>query len=328
MTSLTEKYVTRVVSRLPEHTRTDIAEEITTTLSDMVDARLSNGDSSTPADIAAAERDAISELGDPALLAMRYNDAPHYLIGPALFPVFKRMIILLLPLVGAVTALISVVVYLATEPDAAIGGMIGTVIGNTIFAVLIGFAAITILLGLGEWVPETDKIHLTRHSPGADGWSVDDLENEPTTWQIPRAEPISSLIVLTIFALIPFLPTTLFYVGHLNDGGTFVNPELWSGWIPAYLILLVILGAIEVWRMVSGNWSLPMLVARIVADLAFVTLLSIALLTQQVLDPALLERTGNLNWVSIVVIVLIWTATICNQYVTLKAYRSRLATDA
>lgn len=69
------------------------------------------------------------------------------------------------------------------------------------------------------------------------------------------------MIFLALFALVPFLPTTFVYVGHLNDGGAFVDPGLWSGWIPAYLILLVILGIIEVWRMAAGTWSRPTLVA-------------------------------------------------------------------
>ena len=56
-------------------------------------------------------------------------------------------------------------------------------------------------------------------------------------------------------ALVPFLPTSFFYVGHLNDGGGFLNPGLWDGWIPAYLGFLLLLALIESWRLASGTWS-------------------------------------------------------------------------
>ncbi|UNK45477.1 HAAS signaling domain-containing protein [Arthrobacter sulfonylureivorans] len=322
MSSLTEKYVAQVVRRLPENSRADIAREITATLSDMADARLGGDEYASPASAEAAERAALEELGDPSRLALRYSESPRYLIGPELFPVFTRLMAWLLPIVAASALAVNALVYVLATPEPAVGGMIGVMVGNGVLAVLIAIAVVTVLLALAERIlPEKDKAQLTAPATRS-GWSVDDLVRERPVREIARPEPVASLVILAVMALLPFLPTSFFYVGHLNDDGGFLNPALWDGWIPAYLGFLMVFALIEAWRLTSGRWSTAMLATMIVADAAFAVFLTIAFLSQEVLDPALFTATGGEpGWYQGAAVVLIWAVTVWDQVATVKAYR-------
>ena len=323
MSSLTEKYVAQVVRRLPEGNRADIAREITATLSDMADARLSGDGYASPASAEAAERAALEELGDPQRLALRYSESPRHLIGPELFPVFTRLMAWLLPIVAASALAVNALVYVLATPEPAIGGMIGAMVGNGILAVLICLAVVTVLLALAERIlPEKDRAQLAAPAARSD-WSVDDLVRERPVREIARPEPIASLAVLAVMALAPFLPTSFFYVGHLNDGGGFLNPALWSGWIPAYLGFLLVFALIETWRLTSGTWSTAMLATMMAADVAFAVFLTAAFLSQEVLDPALFTGSGGEpGWYRGIAVVLIWAVTVWDQLVTVKAHRA------
>jgi hypothetical protein len=323
MSSLTEKYVAQVVRRLPESNRADIAREITATLSDMADARLSGEGYGSPASAEAAERAALEELGDPSRLALRYSDSPRYVIGPELFPVFTRLMAWLLPIVAVSALAVNALVYVLATPEPAIGGMIGAMVGNGILAVLIGIAVVTVLLALAERIlPEKDKAELAAPATRSE-WTVDDLIRERPVREIARPEPIASLVILAVMALVPFLPTSFFYVGHLNDGGGFLNPALWDGWIPAYLGFLAVFALIETWRLASGRWSTAMLTTMMATDVAFAAFLTIAFLSQDVLDPALFTGSGGEpGWYQGIAVVLIWTVTVWDQLTTFKAYRA------
>ncbi|MCU1515538.1 MAG: putative rane protein, partial [Pseudarthrobacter sp.] len=289
MSSLTDMYVAQVVRHLPEKSRPDIARELKATLADMVEERLANdgGPAAGAAASNAAERAAVEELGDPARLALQYQDAPQYLIGPELFPAYVRLARWLLPMVALIAAVVNAVVYATTEPGAAIGGMIGTIVGNSAVALLIATGVVTTLFAIGERVlPEKDKAEMNKSVSYVD-WNADHLYEDAPSRRISRSETITALIFLVIMALMPVVPSTFFYVGHLNDAGSFVNPELWDGWIPAYFAFLAALMVVEAWKLSAGRWPAPILWTGLLVDAAFAVFLTAAVLTQDVLDPRL-----------------------------------------
>lgn len=322
MSSLIDMYVAQVIRHLPEASRPDIARELKTTLADMVEERL-GGDWSDPEASRAAERAAVEELGDPGRFALQYQGTPQYVIGPELYPAFVRLIRWLLPLVALAAAVINAVVYAATSPDAAVGGMIGAIVGNSVVALLTTTGVITALFAVGErYLSEKDKAEMTR-SVGYVDWNADHLSEDVPSRRIPRGETIAALIFLIILAALPVIPSSFFYVGHLNNSGSFLNPELWEGWIPAYFILVAGLILLEVWKLVLGQWTLPMLVTGLVVDVAFAVVLSAAVLTQDILDPALLAGTDltGVAWIKPVAVAAIWIVTVWDQFTTMKNYR-------
>ena len=91
MTTLTDRYVWGVLRAVPEAQRPDLEPEIRALIADALDAR--SGRPAAEEAPAAAERAVLAELGDPEVLAARYTDRSLFLIGPAYFLVWKRLLL-------------------------------------------------------------------------------------------------------------------------------------------------------------------------------------------------------------------------------------------
>jgi hypothetical protein len=76
--NLIDAYVYEVTRRLPLKSREDIALELRSIIDDMLP------DNPTEEEI----KDALSKLGDPAVLASRYLERPMYLIGPKVYDIY------------------------------------------------------------------------------------------------------------------------------------------------------------------------------------------------------------------------------------------------
>src|SRR4051794_38396607 len=92
--TLTDRYVAATLRSVPEKQRPELDKELRASIADAIDDRIEAG--SKPE---AAEREVLIELGDPIRLAAGYADRPLYLIGPALFPDYTRLLKLLVGIV-------------------------------------------------------------------------------------------------------------------------------------------------------------------------------------------------------------------------------------
>src|SRR5699024_6568366 len=79
------------------------------------------------------------------------------------------------------------------------------------------------------------------------------LEDVAPSGSTVRADAIVALVFIVLLASVPLLPTSVFYVGHLNDGEPFVNPELGAVWFIGYWALLAAITAGVVWRLRRGR---------------------------------------------------------------------------
>ncbi|NUL47264.1 hypothetical protein F7P69_18970 [Cellulosimicrobium funkei] len=325
MTTLTRRYIDQVVAHVPEGQREDISRELAALISDMQEERMASGISGP-----AAERDALEELGDPARLAARYRDAPNYLIGPELYPVYVRVLQWLVPMVLLITVIANIVVYSATEPEAHVGAMIGRIVGPVISALFWLLGSVTLFFWVFERVaPPRDKASVARD--GARRWSVDDLETEVAHAREARSEAIGGLVMLVLLALVPVIPTTFFYVGHLNDGGPFVNQDLWSFWLPAYYVLLALEAMLSIWTIIRGRTTRLRLAARAALDVVAGVFLTMLVLTQQVIDPAInsgiLQTSGAADWVDVLYLAVIWGVVVWDLYVCVQYWRTLGSAD-
>ena len=81
---LVDRYVKAVSGRLPQKRRADVEWELRSAIMDAVDGRGARSDD----DVAAVLR----EFGDPATVAAGYAPEHQYLIGPELFPAYRRVL--------------------------------------------------------------------------------------------------------------------------------------------------------------------------------------------------------------------------------------------
>ena len=121
--SLTERYVYAVTRRLPEDQRTEVGEELRGTIADRIDALAADR---PDADRTANERLALDELGDPDRLAAGYTGHRLHLIGPELYPAWKRLLQLVLAVaVPSVALVVAVIDAFSGEPFGEVLGGVG-----------------------------------------------------------------------------------------------------------------------------------------------------------------------------------------------------------
>ncbi|QUL79869.1 MULTISPECIES: hypothetical protein [unclassified Brevibacterium] len=319
MSALTETYVDNVIGHLPENSRADIAAEIRATINDMVEDRLGEFDHPAEEQSAAAERQVLEELGDPIRLSREYTNSPQHLIGPAFYPLYIWSLRWVLPTVAVLSVLTNVIVHIATTSQIRLGALLGQTIGSTVTALLIAFAVITILISLGERGLDGGTTQ-QMSGPRPRAWSVDDLRPKDTKGAQARAEAVLNLIFITLLAAIPLVPTSLVHVGHLNDGETFINPDLGTPWLLGYWAFLALMAAIEIVKLARSSAAVGLLVTGMVIDVAMAVFLTIALLTQPVLHPEL-TSAANANVQQIITVIAIWIIVVWDQVTTWRTVR-------
>ncbi|TNM54513.1 HAAS signaling domain-containing protein [Brevibacterium sediminis] len=319
MSALTEIYVDNVTRHLPEDSRPDIAAEITATIDDMVDARLGEDAAASPDHTATVEREVLEELGDPVALSREYSNSPQHLIGPNSYPLYIWALRWVLPIVGLLAVLTNIVTTVAVSPGVQIGEIICKTAGNTVIALLTAFAAITIIIGLGDrGMDGVASDSLRKRKPGT--WTVDDLDRRDSHGKQIRAEAGLGLVFIVALATVPLIPTSLLYVGHLNDGETFVNPDLGVGWLLGYWAFLALMAVVEIVKFTTASAKPTVAIIGGIVDIAMAVFLTIALLTQPVLHPEL-TNTGNADFQQIITVIAIWIIVIWDQVSTWRIYR-------
>jgi hypothetical protein len=255
VTSLTDRYVWAAVRTVPERQRTDLEPEIRELVAESIDARRAAG-----APAADAEREALVRLGDPERLAAAYVDRPLTLIGPRYYLDWLRLLKILLavvvPIVVGATLLARL---LATQH---VGGAIGSAIGTGIsVAVHIGFWT-TLVFVLVERTGGS--------TPAGVAWTPDHLPEIPHPARRDRlADLIGSLVFLALFAG-AIVGQQSFSVFRDADGDPipFLEPSLWSFWLPWFLGLIALEAVFAIWLYLRG-WSWSLAGVNLLLNLAF-----------------------------------------------------------
>ena len=120
MTTLADRYIWAVLRAVPSDQRKDLEPEIRALVADTTESKAADGTLTTEA----AERAALTELGDPEVLAGRYVDRTVALIGPQVYPEWRRLLTTLLPIV------VPIVTIVVLAANAVEGKPPGTIIAN------------------------------------------------------------------------------------------------------------------------------------------------------------------------------------------------------
>ncbi|MFH8472608.1 HAAS signaling domain-containing protein [Streptomyces sp. NPDC018000] len=279
-TTLTERYVNEVVRRLPADQRDDIADELRAMIADTVEAR-------DPAGAQSAEREVLTEMGDPIRYAARYTDRPLALIGPDYYPTYVRLLTLLLSTVLPAITVVFVLMELADTQDvgAAVGEGVSTVL--TVGAQMI--AGLTVVFALAERVRNRDG-ELARTAD----WTLDDLPEE--------RQPDKGGVVACAGAAWYTLLISLIVWQHVakpfradgdSQGIEVLDPALWSGWIWPVLVGLAGMLAVSLARVTARGWTVRLAVLNAVAQAVFALPLAWVLHRRLLFNPDFLEVAGT-----------------------------------
>ncbi|MEU2613444.1 permease prefix domain 1-containing protein [Micromonospora sp. NPDC007271] len=274
MSTLTDRYVAATLRAVPAQRRAEIATELRASIEDMIDGRTDGGQ-----DRSAAEREVLTELGNPEQLAARYSDRRLQLIGPRYYLLWWRLLRTLLTFIPAIVGVVTGVVTATVdgEPGAAIGA---GVVGAMQTAVQIAF-----------WVTLVFAVLERTNTPlNLPAWTVDQLPEAPEERQVKLVDSCASIVFLVL--AIGFFPWQHFQPWLSGDGSRLpmIDPALWGSWLPVLLAVLVASIGLEVAKYRAGRWTWPLVAARTVLDLAFSVPLAWLLLTDRLLNPELVQR--------------------------------------
>lgn len=275
MSALTDRYVWGVLRAVPEQQRAALEPELRALIADAVEARAS---ADADADAEAAERAALTELGDPEILAAHYTDQAMHLIGPRYFLVWKRLLLYLLPIIVPISALANM------GARAAVGGSdIGQLIGSGVSV------AITVTVQLVFWITLVfaiiERVGVAPTEVGA-GWTPDHLPALPVPG---RQHPFEIALSLAAFVILGAAIVWQQVAAPVSvDGQSFpiLDPALWSFWLPWFLIVIALQVAVVVVAYRAGRWTWRYAVAKAVLSAAFAIPAVGLIWTGQLFDPA------------------------------------------
>lgn len=262
--NLIELYIQEVVRRLPEKTRDDIALELRSTIEDML-----------PDDYGEEEvKQALTKLGDPAVLASEYKDQPMYLIGPRYYALYIQLLKIVLPIVATVTliSLIADQLMSYSGDPASVNGIV-----NDITALCIKAASGVIETGIQSafWITLVFII-LERSGIGSSSpskanrkeWTPDDLKTArqiPKEKEIPKKTVFFSLLWTAVFGCVFFNADRLFSIYENGGSGLKLtapvfNQEVLLSYWPFIVLILALSVALAVYQWIAGEWTFPIAV--------------------------------------------------------------------
>ncbi|MCU7726850.1 permease prefix domain 1-containing protein [Actinoplanes sp. KI2] len=293
MTSLVDRYVYTALRRVPEQQRADIDRELRASIADAVDARVDAG----------AERDAaveatLTELGDPDRLADSYAGRSGYLIGPALFPPWRRLTVTLLSTV--LPLVVAVLVVLEVLDGSTFGEVIGTAVTTTLTVGVQMLFWTTLIFAIIERTGTAkDKLRVA--------WSVKDL---------PKYEPSGMPVAQLAMSLVwPVLLIAALVWQQFTLGVPVLDPANWSFWWPYFIVVLLLQCAYQVWVWRLGTWNRTVTLVNAVLQLAGAVPLVWLLATDRFFNPEF-HRFATVgpdsdvkHWLSLLIILIVVVGT-------------------
>lgn len=255
--NLIDRYVHEVGRHLPRSNRSDIQAELRSALNDTLEDRA--GPEPSEAEVA----EILREFGPPREVAGSYCPGAGYLIGPALYPLFRMVAgIALAAVLGAHVLAWGVAIFIAQDPVDPLQALAG--LANSVPAalgmVVIVFAA---LQRFGVRPEDEDE-----------GWDPIDLPKIVPGEALKRGERIFGVVAgILILVILVFFPEWIGFV--TAPGGAFYpNPVItrFLGWI--VFSLLVNLG-LDVYLLWQGRWDTGSRIGKIAANLLSVGVLAL-----------------------------------------------------
>lgn len=289
MSTLTQRYVQAAVAGVPASQRDDVAEELNASVADAVDDLVMAG--LTPQE---AEHKALTDLGDPAVLAERFGGRPRHLIGPVYFgqywQLLRTLLLVVVPIVGAATLLAQ---GLAAE--------------GPIQAVLTAFGVMfQVGVQIAFWVTVVFVMLERQHTPVPHSeWTPDDLPE-----QIDRRIGVGDT-VFGVAWLIVLMWAMIWQRDHwlVTVGGAEVpvlNADQWFPWFLVLIGVLVASIALEIVKYRVGRWTVSLAAVNTVLNATFAGVVILLWSAGTLLTPGVQELVpgGLLNPLPLIVVAI------------------------
>ena len=275
--NLIDRYIAEVGKHLPRKNRADIEAEIRSTLEDMLDERTQGKGTGNEAKV----MQLLKEYGAPRDVAATYRPPQYqYLIGPGLFPIFERVIrIVLAVVVGA--SLIGLGVGLAKTgfTGSEFVSTLGEWFGGLLSGLIAAFGNIVLVFAIIERTHAAKEIQKEFEKESKD-WNPEELKSEPDPDKVDLADHIATLIFTILGLIVLNLYPSLIAVRYLNDGTWVAFPVLTAAFF-SFLPWINIMGLVQIifsgFMLGQRTWTFTTRIVGILVDIAQM-ILAIAIL--------------------------------------------------
>lgn len=266
MSDIIDRYIYEVTIRLPEKERGDVREELMSNIQDMLP------DGATDAAI----DEVLVGLGNPSKLADQYRQQPRYLISPANYELYTRILKIVLPIAGTILfsiGILSGIVDFIQSGNTQVSAFIGQSLAEGAMMGLSGIWQVLVLTTFGFAVAERYGKRKAEHK-----WTTADLpETMPESpGSISIVESVVELIVTLIIATIAVLvcmgkiPVVFTAANGALQAVQFVNSSFLSLCI-LVIVFATLMSVLEsVIKIVRRRWSLLVFTSVFVSSMTAV----------------------------------------------------------
>lgn len=254
---LIERYLYAITRHLPSAQRSDVAEELRTLISDMLDERCGSLPP-TAKDV----RVVLTELGTPGEMVRKYTSGEgECLIGQPYYAQYLYVLKIVLACVAS-GMLVAGALSLATGAEGSLLGGVLEGIGSLIGALLFAFAIVTLLFAFfSRRGIEVETM----------GSALDDLPPVPReTRSSTRGDAVAGIVFSIVGAVVFLLfPDVLNALSHRADGVPFdpfnVDAFRASAWVVVVWTFVCVAG--ECFKLVEGRYTKRVLAVTFACDL-------------------------------------------------------------
>jgi len=314
---IVEQYIHAVTRHLPKEKRPEATKELHATIA----TRLDELGGSTEAHA----KSVLHELGDPEIVARKFNREPRFLIGPKLYGhylyILKYSFFIGLPIAAVITSF--------SLLSQGVPNIINTLVD--LVTILLGVA-----LQIFFWVTlvfallEKGGIHYPLNLPAE--WTVDHLPKLPKHRDLSRTEAVGDIIFYLFVLSIPaFLVTYWSLPGEFGDVPLF-NPE----YIPMIYYIIGVAAFVGIlkstYKLLAGKWNLGLVITTLVFNAFFIGLMVSLWAFDNVINPEFLativvntgEQSANIvkwiDWTIIITIAVTSTAYLYDSFTAVRTY--------
>lgn len=247
--NLIDRYIHEVGRRLPRRNRSDIQAELRSLLTDTLEDR-THGEP-TENDIVAL----LKEFGPPQKVAASYAPEGQYLIGPALYPLFRMVVsIALAAVIGAQILAVGVgLIFDNTiiQPLEALSGLLSSLPAT--------FGTVVIVFAILQWFD-------VRPESKDEPWDPRSLPQIEDSQDVNRGERIFGIIAgSVVLALLLAFPERIGI--YTYPGGTFFANPVIAQYLGLITFSLLASIGLDIYLLWQGRWNTLSRVARIAANL-------------------------------------------------------------
>jgi hypothetical protein len=282
--SLTDRYIFAVRKRLPESRRDNVEKEIKKIIEDRI---IEKGGYSQE-----AEEQVLQELGNPRLLADKYLDRKHYLIGPELYEIYLTILKIIISVTVAVTILGNTVDFLAGNENLLV--YFAATIAAALNAAIITFGWITLVFAVLERKAKQEFLKEIQTD-----WHPKDLPEV----RIPQ-KPFSKIgTIIGICFIILFMILVNGYSQFLgiyligNGSSQFIrvlNGEVFQSYLPYINGILLLQLLFTTSKLVFEKWTYIMAAANLIINILSLVLLIAILGNMNIIEPNFISLVSGL----------------------------------